>query len=195
MGLTVDIVEDDDAVRDSLRALLESYGYTVHEFPSAEPYLKNEAPTTSDVLIVDHHMPGMTGTRIGGDTARPRRSYSDNSGDRPRRSAIGQTHGPRRDRQAASQAGRRRPARPLDRRNLQTFARAVRRGNLPSASQYGFPLTGKSRLIIVRRCGQSRFIEKATGNTRQLDEHDQQSQTPEGYFDGPRMRAIVSARM
>jgi two-component system, LuxR family, response regulator FixJ len=64
LGLTVDIVEDDDAVRDSLRALLESYGYTVHEYPSAEPYLKSDAPTPSDVLIVDHHMPGMTGLEL-----------------------------------------------------------------------------------------------------------------------------------
>jgi FixJ family two-component response regulator len=64
VGLTVDIVEDDDAVRDSLRALLEAYGYTVREYPCAAPYLERYVSTPSDVLIVDHHMPGMTGLEL-----------------------------------------------------------------------------------------------------------------------------------
>ena len=64
MGLIVDIVEDDDAVRDSLRALLEAYGFTVHEYPCAAPYLERTSPTPSDCLIVDHHMPGMTGLEL-----------------------------------------------------------------------------------------------------------------------------------
>lgn len=64
MRLTVDIVEDDDAVRDSLRALLEAYGFTVREYPSATPYLDNNISTPSDCLVVDHHMPGMTGLEL-----------------------------------------------------------------------------------------------------------------------------------
>jgi two-component system response regulator FixJ len=64
LRLTVDIVEDDDAVRDSLRALLEAYGFTVREYPSAAPYLENNIPTPSDCLVVDHHMPGMTGLEL-----------------------------------------------------------------------------------------------------------------------------------
>ncbi len=64
LGLTVDIVEDDDAVRDSLRALLEAYGFVVREYPSAAPYLENNVPSPSDCLIVDHHMPGMTGLEL-----------------------------------------------------------------------------------------------------------------------------------
>lgn len=55
----VDIIDDDDAVRDSTRALLESYGYEVRDYPSAEEFLVTERK--SDCLLVDQHMPGMTG--------------------------------------------------------------------------------------------------------------------------------------
>ena len=64
LNLTVDIVEDDDAVRDSLRALLESYGYTVRDFASAPEYLERGQSTPSDCMIVDQHMPGMTGLEL-----------------------------------------------------------------------------------------------------------------------------------
>lgn len=56
----VDIIDDDDAVRDSTRALLESYGYEVRDHASAEHFLKN-AGHKPDCLVVDQHMPGMTG--------------------------------------------------------------------------------------------------------------------------------------
>lgn len=56
----VDIIDDDDAVRDSTRALLESYGYQVRDHASAEQFLKG-TDTKSECLLVDQHMPGMTG--------------------------------------------------------------------------------------------------------------------------------------
>ena len=56
----VDIIDDDDAVRDSTRALLESYGYEVRDHASAEIFLR-EAGLKIDCLVVDQHMPGMTG--------------------------------------------------------------------------------------------------------------------------------------
>ena len=56
----VDIIDDDDAVRDSTRALLESYGYEVRDYASAEKFLQ-AANTRHDCLLVDQHMPGMTG--------------------------------------------------------------------------------------------------------------------------------------
>ena len=61
-GLTtmVDIIDDDDAVRDSTRALLESYGYEVRDHASAEQFL-TVAGRRPDCLVVDQHMPGMTG--------------------------------------------------------------------------------------------------------------------------------------
>jgi two-component system, LuxR family, response regulator FixJ len=56
----VDIIDDDDAVRDSTQALLESYGYEVRAHASAEHFLL-ETDLRPDCLLVDHHMPGMTG--------------------------------------------------------------------------------------------------------------------------------------
>jgi two-component system response regulator FixJ len=56
----VDIIDDDDAVRDSTRALLESYGYQVRDHASAELFLQH-ASLKPDCLLVDQHMPGMTG--------------------------------------------------------------------------------------------------------------------------------------
>ncbi|MBU6297886.1 MAG: response regulator [Alphaproteobacteria bacterium] len=64
MDLTIDLVDDDDAVRDSLRALLESYGYAVRDYASAESYLRCSNDRPGDCVIVDHHMPEMTGLEL-----------------------------------------------------------------------------------------------------------------------------------
>lgn len=63
MPLIVDIVEDDDAVRDSICALLEAYGYTANGYASAAHYLLRP-PASSNCLIVDLHMPEMTGLEL-----------------------------------------------------------------------------------------------------------------------------------
>lgn len=60
MALTIDIIEDDDAVRESTRELLEIYGYEVREHTSAEAFLGHSGEDAV-CLLVDHHMPGMTG--------------------------------------------------------------------------------------------------------------------------------------
>ena len=54
------IIDDDDAVRDSMRALLESYGYEVRDHASAEAFLSHSEKDIG-CLLTDHHMPGMTG--------------------------------------------------------------------------------------------------------------------------------------
>jgi two-component system, LuxR family, response regulator FixJ len=54
------IIDDDEAVRDSLRALLECCGYGVTAYASAEDFLTQHLGG-ADFLLVDHHMPGMTG--------------------------------------------------------------------------------------------------------------------------------------
>lgn len=61
---TVCIVDDDDAVRDSMRALLESYGLTVRDYPSATAYLNRESESEPDCLVLDLHMPGMDGLEL-----------------------------------------------------------------------------------------------------------------------------------
>ncbi len=58
------IVDDDEAVRDSLRWLLEANGYQVVAFDSAEKFLENYNPNSVSVLIVDVRMPGMSGLEL-----------------------------------------------------------------------------------------------------------------------------------
>ena len=60
---TVAIVDDDHAVRDSLRFLLEVIGYAVETFASAAEFLKSNIQHFS-CLILDHHMPNMTGLEL-----------------------------------------------------------------------------------------------------------------------------------
>lgn len=62
---TVYVVEDDDAVRDSLQVLLECEGFTVVAFGSAEAFFFGEAPLEGDgCLLLDGHLPGMSGHEL-----------------------------------------------------------------------------------------------------------------------------------
>lgn len=54
------VIDDDAAVRDSIRELLESAGHEVFEHPSAEDFLR-QPRGNADCLVVHHHLPGMTG--------------------------------------------------------------------------------------------------------------------------------------
>lgn len=61
---TVYIVDDDEAVRDSLRWLLEANGYRVRAYVSAESFLEDYDPNQVGVLIADVRMPGMSGLEL-----------------------------------------------------------------------------------------------------------------------------------
>ncbi|HLS22035.1 MAG TPA: response regulator transcription factor [Paenalcaligenes sp.] len=61
---TVFIVDDDEAVRDSLRWLLEANGYQVRCFASGEAFLNSYNNEELSVLIVDVRMPGMSGLEL-----------------------------------------------------------------------------------------------------------------------------------
>lgn len=61
---TIFIVDDDEAVRDSLRWLLEANGYRVKCFAAAEEFLQHYEPDLAGVLIVDVRMPGMSGLEL-----------------------------------------------------------------------------------------------------------------------------------
>jgi FixJ family two-component response regulator len=60
---TVAIVDDDEAVRHSLRFLLEVIGHKVEAFASGSEFLKAELGRLL-CLIVDYHMPNMTGLEL-----------------------------------------------------------------------------------------------------------------------------------
>ena len=59
----VAVVDDDDAVRDSIRFLLEMADYTVRTYDSPLPMLA-VGWRTLDCLVVDQHMPGVTGLEV-----------------------------------------------------------------------------------------------------------------------------------
>ena len=61
---TIYIVDDDDAVRDSLRFLLETNGYQVQTFASGEEFLEKYDPKIVSILITDVRMPGMSGLQL-----------------------------------------------------------------------------------------------------------------------------------
>ena len=58
------IVDDDAAVRDSLRALLESSGFEVREFDCAKALLQAPVPTKGACVIADVRMPDMDGLAL-----------------------------------------------------------------------------------------------------------------------------------
>jgi FixJ family two-component response regulator len=60
------VVDDDDAVRDSTRALLQSAGFITREFASATELLDATRGGHPDVLILDMDMSGMNGLELLG---------------------------------------------------------------------------------------------------------------------------------
>ncbi|KPF68974.1 LuxR family transcriptional regulator [beta proteobacterium AAP99] len=58
------VVDDDEAVRDSLAWLLEGAGYRVQAFDSAESFLDRFDANKVSVLVLDIRMPGMTGLEL-----------------------------------------------------------------------------------------------------------------------------------
>jgi FixJ family two-component response regulator len=60
----VAIVDDDQRVLESLGELLESAGYSVRLFDSAEAFLRADAVNAIDALISDIRMPGVDGIEL-----------------------------------------------------------------------------------------------------------------------------------
>lgn len=58
------VVDDDQGVRESLQALLESRGYRVAGFESAEAFLASQAPRQTGCALIDLRMAGMDGIAL-----------------------------------------------------------------------------------------------------------------------------------
>ena len=69
---TVYVVDDDEAVRDSLQWLLEGKDYRVKCFDSAESFLARFDPREVACLIADIRMDGMSGLELQDTPARAR---------------------------------------------------------------------------------------------------------------------------
>ena len=58
------IVDDDEAVADSLKVLLETFGFNVQSCGSGNEFLADERRRRAGCLIVDQHMPGFSGLDV-----------------------------------------------------------------------------------------------------------------------------------
>jgi two-component system response regulator FixJ len=61
---SIDIIEDDAAVRSSLEARLKAWGFEVRSFPDGDSYLAQEPWREASCLLLDYHLPGRNGLEI-----------------------------------------------------------------------------------------------------------------------------------
>jgi FixJ family two-component response regulator len=66
----ISVVDDDNSVRESLQGLLQSIGFAVETFSSAQAFLDSDCHTRTDCLILDVRMPGMRGPDLQRELAR-----------------------------------------------------------------------------------------------------------------------------
>jgi two-component system, NtrC family, nitrogen regulation response regulator GlnG len=64
MGTTVWVVDDEDAVRGVLEAMIRELGYQVRAFEKAQDVLDAMKDGSPDVVITDVRMPGMNGLEL-----------------------------------------------------------------------------------------------------------------------------------
>lgn len=61
---TVHVVDDDDAVRDSLEILLQTAGFEVATYPSGDAFLERIPARPDGCLLIDVRMPGRGGLEV-----------------------------------------------------------------------------------------------------------------------------------
>ena len=64
MSQTVYIVDDDEAVRDSLRSVFESHLYEVEDFPSGTAFLQAFGNGPSGCIVLDVNLPELDGIEV-----------------------------------------------------------------------------------------------------------------------------------
>ena len=62
-GMVV-VIDDDEAIRDSMAALLASAGFVVRTYDSSIKFLKSNDRSTASCLVVDCQMPGVDGIEL-----------------------------------------------------------------------------------------------------------------------------------
>ena len=64
MSKLIAVIDDDEAMQDSLRDLMEAAGLVARCFGSAEEFLESDLHTRAACLIVDIRMPKMSGLQL-----------------------------------------------------------------------------------------------------------------------------------
>ena len=60
----ISVVDDDESVGEAIKSLLDSLGFRVEVFNSAEDFLNSARLTDTACLIADVRMPGMNGLEL-----------------------------------------------------------------------------------------------------------------------------------
>ena len=60
----ISVVDDDESMREAVRVLMKSLGFTAEAFASAEEFLNSRQLPRTSCLITDVQMPGMTGLEL-----------------------------------------------------------------------------------------------------------------------------------
>src|SRR5215467_501710 len=60
----ISVVDDDESMREAMRGLMKSLGYTAQTFASAEEFLDSRQVPRTSCLIADVQMRGMTGLEL-----------------------------------------------------------------------------------------------------------------------------------
>ena len=60
----ISVVDDDESMREAVKGLMKSLGYTAQAFASAEEFLTSRQVPGTSCLIADVQMPGMTGLEL-----------------------------------------------------------------------------------------------------------------------------------
>ena len=68
--MIITVVDDDPSVRKALGRLIKTAGYDAEAYASAEDFLDSSAPEGSDCLILDVHLPGMSGLELQAELSR-----------------------------------------------------------------------------------------------------------------------------
>jgi two-component system response regulator FixJ len=58
------IVDDDEAVADSLQTLLEAFGFNVRSYGSGSEFLADDRHREAGCVLIDQHMPGTSGLDV-----------------------------------------------------------------------------------------------------------------------------------
>ncbi|MGC2200862.1 MAG: response regulator [Stellaceae bacterium] len=58
------VVDDDESVAESLKLLLETFGFDVQSYTSGSELLADDRRRTVSCLVIDQHMPGMAGLEV-----------------------------------------------------------------------------------------------------------------------------------
>ena len=68
----ITVVDDDPSVRKALSRLIKAAGYDAETYESAEDFLDSSALDSSDCLILDVQLPGMSGLQLQAELSRSR---------------------------------------------------------------------------------------------------------------------------